>query len=74
MINESDSIFISIKFVNILLVFFAKIKITVYYFDRYLKLANWAPALPGKNLMSLRLLEFGVPWGPGVGLVRLCLC
>jgi len=29
--------------------------LTVYY-----KLANWAPALPGKNLMSLHLLEFGV--------------
>jgi len=38
------------------------------------KLANRAPALPVKNLMSLRLLEFGVPWGPVVGLVRLCLC
>jgi len=24
--------------------------------------------------MRLRLLEFGVPWGPGVGLVRSCLC
>jgi len=48
-------------------------------------LANRSPALPGKYLMSLRhpsghftyytkVLEFGVPWGPGVGLAGSCLC
>jgi len=48
-------------------------------------LANRAPALPRKNLMSIRytkfslprpiwVLEFEVPRGPGVGLAGSCLC
>jgi len=41
-------------------------------YDFYSELANRAPALPRKNLMSLRLLEFGVPWGR-VGAVMLVL-
>jgi len=49
-----------------------QLKVNIYMNIKfYIILANRAPALPVKNLMSLHLLEFGVPW---VGLVRLCLC